>query len=89
LVVTILGSNYFGSLIYGLNLFALLLFFDRLNTRNKLKRRHYNIGNNLSCPLCNSGEEETLEHLFFIAPLLLSFGTYCIAYKLESSAQLI
>jgi hypothetical protein len=43
-----------------------------------LKRRHYNIGNNFSCPFYNSGEEETLELLFFIAPLLLTVGTYCI-----------
>jgi hypothetical protein len=61
-----------------LNVFAWLLFSDRLNTRNMLKRRHYNIGNNFSCPFYNSGEEETLELLFFIAPLLLTVGTYCI-----------
>jgi hypothetical protein len=71
-----------GSLIYGLN------FSDRLNTRNMLQRTRNNIGNNFSCPLYNSDEEQTLEHLFFIAPLLLSVRPYCI-YKLESSAQLI
>uniref|UniRef100_A0A453L3Z7 Reverse transcriptase zinc-binding domain-containing protein n=1 Tax=Aegilops tauschii subsp. strangulata TaxID=200361 RepID=A0A453L3Z7_AEGTS len=38
---------------------------DRLNTRNMLKRRHYNIGDNLDCLLCGQHVEETAEHLFF------------------------
>uniref|UniRef100_A0A453P0T0 Reverse transcriptase zinc-binding domain-containing protein n=1 Tax=Aegilops tauschii subsp. strangulata TaxID=200361 RepID=A0A453P0T0_AEGTS len=38
---------------------------DRLNTRNMLKRRHYNIGDNLDCLLCGQHVEETVEHLFF------------------------
>uniref|UniRef100_A0A453HWP6 Reverse transcriptase zinc-binding domain-containing protein n=1 Tax=Aegilops tauschii subsp. strangulata TaxID=200361 RepID=A0A453HWP6_AEGTS len=38
---------------------------DRLNTRNMLKRRHYNIGTNLDCLLCELHIEETVEHLFF------------------------
>uniref|UniRef100_A0A453EW12 Reverse transcriptase zinc-binding domain-containing protein n=1 Tax=Aegilops tauschii subsp. strangulata TaxID=200361 RepID=A0A453EW12_AEGTS len=38
---------------------------DRLNTRNMLKRRHYNIGSNLDCLLCGLHVEETVEHLFF------------------------
>uniref|UniRef100_A0A453BRB9 Reverse transcriptase zinc-binding domain-containing protein n=1 Tax=Aegilops tauschii subsp. strangulata TaxID=200361 RepID=A0A453BRB9_AEGTS len=38
---------------------------DRLNTRNMLKRRHYNIGTNLDCLLCGNHVEETVEHLFF------------------------
>lgn len=37
---------------------------DRLNTRNMLKRRHYNIGTNFDCLLCGQ-HEETVEHLFF------------------------
>jgi hypothetical protein len=48
-----------------LKVFSWLLLVDRLNTRNMLKRRHFNIGNIYSCVLCNSGDEETLEHLFF------------------------
>uniref|UniRef100_A0A453QNL8 Reverse transcriptase zinc-binding domain-containing protein n=1 Tax=Aegilops tauschii subsp. strangulata TaxID=200361 RepID=A0A453QNL8_AEGTS len=38
---------------------------DRLNTRNMLNRRHYNIGSNLDCLLCGHRIEETVEHLFF------------------------
>lgn len=30
-----------------------------------LKRRHYNIGDNLDCLLCGEHIEETVEHLFF------------------------
>jgi hypothetical protein len=56
-----------------LKVFAWLLLVDRLNTRNMLKRRHFNIGNDYSCPLCSSGVEETLEHLFFSCP----FSTSC------------
>jgi hypothetical protein len=56
-----------------LKVFVWLLLSDRLNTRNMLKRRHLNIGNNFSCALCNAGEEETLDHLFFHCP----FSTYC------------
>jgi hypothetical protein len=55
-----------------LKVFSWLLLVDRLNTRNMLKRRHLNIGNDYSCPLCSSGEEETLEHLFFSCPFSVS-----------------
>jgi hypothetical protein len=40
-----------------------------------LKRRHFNLGNEFSCPLCSSGDEETLEHLFFSC----SFSASCWA----------
>jgi hypothetical protein len=53
--------------------FYWLLFSDRLNTRNMLKRRHFNIGTDFSCPLCDSPPEGTLEHLFFHC----SFSTSC------------
>jgi hypothetical protein len=56
-----------------LKVFAWLLLSDRLNARNMLKRRHLNIGNNFSCALYTSGDEETLEHLFFYC----HFSTSC------------
>jgi hypothetical protein len=56
-----------------LKVFSWLLMVDRLNTRNMLKRRHLNIGNDYSCPPCSTGEEETLEHLFFSC----SFSASC------------
>ena len=51
-----------------IKVFGWLLLSDRLNTRNILKRRHYNIGDNYTCLLCASPPEETLEHLFFTCP---------------------
>uniref|UniRef100_A0A0A9DUI9 Reverse transcriptase zinc-binding domain-containing protein n=1 Tax=Arundo donax TaxID=35708 RepID=A0A0A9DUI9_ARUDO len=39
---------------------------DRLNTRNILRRKIFNIqDNNYNCILCNSNMEETTFHLFF------------------------
>jgi hypothetical protein len=58
-----------------LKVFAWLLLADRLSTRNMLKRRNINIGNIFTCPLCNSGEEESLPfvlqvhlHYYMLAP---------------------
>ena len=48
-----------------LKVFAWLLFQDRLNTRNMLKRRHYNIGDDHNCFLCDQSIEETVEHMIF------------------------
>lgn len=48
-----------------IKVFGWLLLSDRLNTRNMLKRRHFNIGSNLDCLLCETHVEETVEHLFF------------------------
>ena len=53
--------------------FGWFLLVDRLNTRNMLSRRHYNIGTNLDCLLCGEHVEETLEHLFFRC----TFSTRC------------
>lgn len=51
-----------------IKVFGWLLLSGRLNTRNMLKRRHYNIGNNLDFLLCGNHTEETMEHLFFQCP---------------------
>ena len=51
-----------------IKVFAWLLLADRVNTRNMLKRRHYNIGNNVNCAICSCNVEETVEHLFFNCP---------------------
>ena len=45
--------------------FCWLLLPNRLNTRNMLRRRHYNVGTTYNCTICNLGTEETVEHLFF------------------------
>lgn len=49
--------------------FAWLILLDRLNTRDMLTRRHFNVQPNALCALCNQGEVETIEHLFFDCPL--------------------
>jgi hypothetical protein len=43
--------------------------------RNMLKRRNIDIENNFTCPLCNTGEEETFVHLFFKCPFSSSCWT--------------
>jgi hypothetical protein len=48
--------------------FAWLILVDRLNTKTMLQRRHLNIQDNLVCVMCNTGEQETIEHLFFDCP---------------------
>ena len=48
-----------------IKVFGWLLLSDRLNTRNMLNQRNYNIGDDHDCILCGLPIEETLEHLFF------------------------
>lgn len=38
---------------------------DRLNTKNMLWRRHFNVQPNSLCVLCLAREEETIDHLLF------------------------
>jgi hypothetical protein len=40
-----------------------------MNTRNMLRRRHYNIGNDFNCMLCSQQVEEYIDHLIFHCPL--------------------
>uniref|UniRef100_A0A0A9D7I7 Reverse transcriptase zinc-binding domain-containing protein n=1 Tax=Arundo donax TaxID=35708 RepID=A0A0A9D7I7_ARUDO len=57
-----------------LKVFMWLIFKDRLNSRNLLKRRNYKIdGDNYNCVLCNLNLEEFTYHLFFECP----FSTRC------------
>jgi hypothetical protein len=46
-------------------LFAWLILLDRLNTKNMLARRNFNVQSNSLCVLCDDGNEETMHHLFF------------------------
>ena len=48
--------------------FAWLILVDQLNTKSMLRRRHLNIQDSAICVMCSSGEEETIEHLFFDCP---------------------
>ena len=45
--------------------FAWLILLDRLNTKNMLARRNFNVQPNSLCVLCYDGKEETIDHLFF------------------------
>jgi hypothetical protein len=45
--------------------FAWLMLVDRLNTRNMLRRRNYDIASVYTCLLCDSEQDETRNHLFF------------------------
>lgn len=57
-----------------LKVFAWLLFTDRLNTKDMLRRTHYNVVNNdFDCVLRSVRIVETLKHLFFTC----SFSTSC------------
>jgi hypothetical protein len=52
-----------------LKVFSWLLLMDRLNTRNLLRRRNFQIENgNYNCVLCRENLEETALHLFFTCP---------------------
>ena len=53
--------------------FAWLMLVDRINTRDMLRRRKFNIGTVFTCLLCDSGCDETRNHLFFEC----AFGTSC------------
>lgn len=45
--------------------FGWLLILDRLNTRHILQRRNFNVQTGVLCVMCNHGQRETRDHLFF------------------------
>lgn len=45
--------------------FAWLMLLDRVNTRDLLLRRHFFIGEDHACLLCNNTALETNKHLFY------------------------
>jgi hypothetical protein len=52
-----------------IRVFIWLLFMDRLNVRNILKRKNFKLeGNNYNCVLCSQDREETTFHMFFTCP---------------------
>jgi queuine/archaeosine tRNA-ribosyltransferase len=59
--------------------FSWLLFNDRLNTRNILKKKKV-LDEGYNCALCHSGCEETMEHLFLTAPLLSAGGLLLVLH---------
>lgn len=68
--------------------FAWLMFMDRINTRDLLCRRHFNIGDDLSCMLCNAQPLETNIHLFFECEFSIScWNTLNIQWDTTLGAQ--
>ena len=45
--------------------FAWLVLVDKLNTKDMLRRRHYNTQDDDLCVLCSQGTVEDIQHLFF------------------------
>ena len=48
-----------------LRVFSWLLLMDRLNTKELMQRKHWQIDSGTHCMLCNSHQEESRDHLFF------------------------
>jgi hypothetical protein len=48
-----------------LKVFSWLLFMDRLNTRELMLRKHWQLNSGYGCVLCVRNDLETSEHLFF------------------------
>jgi hypothetical protein len=60
-----------------IKIFIWLLFRDRINSRNLLKRKHFKIeGDDYNCVLCNLNIEELSYHLIFQCP----FSSECWDY---------
>jgi hypothetical protein len=49
-----------------------LMFVDRLNTRNMLRRRHFHLDDGYTCIMCNLGVED-INHLFIDCPFAKSY----------------
>ena len=54
--------------------FAWLMLMDKVNQRDMLLRRHFNIRENHSCWMCNTSDLETNKHLFMTVNLLRGVG---------------
>ena len=66
-----------------IKVFGWLLPPDRLNTRDMLKRRHYNIGNDFGCLLCTNCNNEVWSTFSWNAPLALNAGINFISWATQ------
>jgi hypothetical protein len=48
-----------------LKVFSWLLFMDRLNTKDIMDRKSWNVEGDLNCVLCEEQQRESRDHLFF------------------------
>lgn len=51
--------------VLSIKVFAWLLVGDRLNTKNMLRRRHWNVTDNTHCELCPARRVEDWQYLFY------------------------
>jgi hypothetical protein len=51
-----------------MKVFAWLLLMDRLNTRDMMIRRHWQLQTGANCVMCNQNHLETRDHLFIECP---------------------
>jgi hypothetical protein len=51
-----------------LKVFDWLLFMDRLNSKDLMNRKQWQIQGGMNCLLCNDGLPKTRDHLFFECP---------------------
>jgi hypothetical protein len=62
--------------LHRIKVFAWLLLSDRLNTRDMIRRRHWNVTNVFHCVLCPSHITEDWTHLFFKCPFSIRIWNY-------------
>jgi hypothetical protein len=74
------------SCVMSVKMFAWLLLRDRLNTKDLIHRRHWNVTDEYHCVLCPLRAHEDRIHLFFSAISASVFGTI---YKLNGLVMVI
>jgi hypothetical protein len=53
-----------------LKVFLWLMLMNRLNTKEMLHKKNFNIQGGINCLMCNSLTEESMAHLFFSCPFV-------------------
>jgi hypothetical protein len=66
--------------------FAWLILHDRINTKDMLIRRHWNVWNNSDCVLCAARFWEDWSHLFFECNLSVRIWNYLKSVGVEVQA---
>jgi hypothetical protein len=55
-----------------LKVFLWLLLMDRLNTKDRMLRKHWEVNDGPHCVLCDQNVLETRDHLFFLCPFAVN-----------------
>ena len=67
----IIKSIWKSKCMHKLKVFLWLMFYDRLNTKDLMIRKHWHIEGGPNCILCSLGVLESRDHLFFDCPFAL------------------